>query len=140
MSHNQDIKSRFIRQLATSGNVTASAESAGVARHTVYEWRKHDPVFASKWEDALAIAVDALAMEARRRALDGVEEVRYFQGEAIGTIRKYSDQLLMFLLRAYDPQTFISMRNNTSPPTKSAKEIRDQIQAKIDRLVNDRKS
>ncbi|MCG8624624.1 MAG: terminase [Proteobacteria bacterium] len=134
-----DTKSRFIRQLAMTGNVTTSAEAVGVARHMVYEWRKQDPSFARKWEDALAIAVDALAMEARRRALDGVEEVRYFHGEPIGTIRKYSDQLLMFLLRAYDPETFISIRDSNRRPTKSAKEIRDQIQAKIDRLVDEGK-
>lgn len=134
-----DTKSRFIRQLAMTGNVTTSAEAVGVARHMVYEWRKQDPVFARKWEEALAIAVDALAMEARRRALDGVEEVRYFQGEPIGTIRKYSDQLLMFLLRAYDPETFISIRDSNRRPAKSAKEIRDQIQAKIDRLVDEGK-
>ena len=134
-----DTKSRFIRQLAMTGNVTTSAEAVGVARHMVYEWRKQDPSFARKWEEALAIAVDALAMEARRRALDGVEEVRYFQGEPIGTIRKYSDQLLMFLLRAYDPETFISIRDSNRRPTKSAKEIRDQIQAKIDRLVDEGK-
>lgn len=133
-------KSQFIRTLAMTGNVTASAEAVGLARHMVYDWRKQDAAFASRWEEALAVAVDALAMEARRRALDGVEEVRYFQGEPIGTIRKYSDQLLMFLLRAYDPQTFISLRDNNRSKAKSAKEIRDQIQAKIDRLAATRES
>ena len=30
----------------------------------------------------------------------------FFKGEVVGSIKKYSDRLLMFLLEAYDPQMF----------------------------------
>lgn len=134
----QQQKEHFTAHLAETGNVTSSAEAAGVARSVVYEWRKQDKEFARKWEEALAIAVDSLTLEARRRALEGVEEIRYFQGEPIGSIRKYSDQLLMFLLRAYDPKTFRLLRDHSKGKTRPAKEIREQIQEKIDRLSRHR--
>jgi len=97
---------RFLRALAGTGNISASVRESGLSRSTVYFWRAHDHEFAKNWDDALAEATDKLAYEARRRALDGIEVVQYFQGEPVGTIRKYSDQLLMFLLRAYRPSIY----------------------------------
>ena len=38
--------------------------------------------------------------------MDGTEEGRYFRGEMIGTITRYSDSLLMFLLKARRPLVF----------------------------------
>ena len=73
----------FINMLAQTGNVTAAAQRCHIARSTAYYWRQHDPAFAAAWEDAMAEATDKLALEARRRALEGVEEVRYFKGEAL---------------------------------------------------------
>jgi len=128
-------KRLFLTHLAETGNVSASAEATGLPRHHVYEWRRQDEEFAQGWEDALVVAVDKLALEARRRALDGIEEVRYFQGEPVGSIRKYSDQLLMFLLRAYDPDTFLAIRQQGNDQTTSTKDIRDRLQAKMDRFL-----
>lgn len=125
----------FLTNLAETGNVSASAELAKLPRYQVYEWRRTDNAFAKHWEDAIGVAVDKLAFEARRRALDGIEEVRYYQGEPIGTIRKYSDQLLMFLLRAYDPDTFLAIRNQNIDHSKSEQDIREQLQKKMDRFL-----
>lgn len=101
-----ETKMCFLHSLRHSGNVSAAAQHAGIARSTAYNWRQQDAGFAAAWEDALAEATDYLALEARRRALEGVEEVRYFKGEPVGTIRRYSDALLMFLLRAYRPGVY----------------------------------
>lgn len=133
-------KQSFLKKLAETGNVSASATLSDLSRSQAYEWRKHDPDFAELWDDALAIAVDQLALEARRRAIEGVEEVRYYQGEPIGCIRKYSDQLLMFLLRSYDPKTFQALRREHHDQPKSVQDIREQLQKKIDRLFADSQS
>ena len=50
-------------------------------------------------------------MEARRRALTGVEEPVYYKGEAVDRTAKYSDTLLIFLLKAHRPEKF---RDNVS--------------------------
>ena len=52
------------------------------------------------------MATDTLEMEARRRASLGVEEPVYYQGQVVGYVRKYSDVLLMFLLKAQRPEKF----------------------------------
>jgi hypothetical protein len=45
-------------------------------------------------------------MEAFRRAVKGVGEDRFFQGSVVGEVTRYSDSLLMFLLRARRPGRF----------------------------------
>jgi hypothetical protein len=133
-----EIKKRiFLTHFAETGNVSASADHADLSRSQAYEWRKQDQGFAAEWDDALAIAVDQLAWEARRRAIEGIEEIKYYQGEPVGCIRKYSDQLLMFLLRAYDPRTFQALRREHNDQSRSVQDIRDQLQKKIERLINE---
>ncbi len=100
-----DINS-FLRALSQSGNVSEAARMAGIPRGRLYKLKASDKAFAEAWALAIEEATDLLASEAMRRAIDGFEEVKYFKGEPIGTVRKYSDQLLMFLLKAYRPSMF----------------------------------
>ena len=69
--------------------------------------RKEDPVFAAAWDEAEEKAADVLEAEARRRAVLGVPKplgkvVRDDDGQPIA-IRRYSDTLLLALLRAHRP-------------------------------------
>jgi hypothetical protein len=89
----------FLQDLRETGNVSAAARHVGKSRAALYRARKQDAAFAAEWDDALEEAADWLELEALRRAVDGTEEGRYFQGEMIGTITRYSDSLLMFLLK-----------------------------------------
>ncbi|MEC7236857.1 MAG: hypothetical protein VXW17_02435, partial [Pseudomonadota bacterium] len=90
----------FLAQLRETGNVSAAARAAGTCRSRCYEGRRRDPAFAAAWADALEEAADRLEMEAFRRAVCGVGEDRFFQGHIVGEVTRYSDSLLMFLLRA----------------------------------------
>jgi hypothetical protein len=47
---------------------------------------------------------DLLEDEALRRAEDGVAEPRFYEGRLCGHVQKYSDTLLIFLLKARRPQ------------------------------------
>lgn len=96
----------FLALLRETGNVSAAARAAGTCRSRCYEWRRRDQAFANAWADALEEAADRLEMEAFRRAVDGVGEDRFFQGRAVGEVTRYSDSLLMFLLRARRPGRF----------------------------------
>ena len=101
---------RFLNALADTGSVTAAIAVAGTSRSRVYELRKSDPGFATTWDEAEEIAADRLEDEARRRAVEGVPEplvsggkiVRDDDGQPIA-IRRYSDPLLLALLRAHRP-------------------------------------
>ena len=68
--------------------------------------------FDAAFEDAMEEAADLLESEARRRAHDGVEEPVFGslggnQGSGeVGRIRKYSDTLLIFLLKGARPDKY----------------------------------
>ena len=49
---------------------------------------------------------DVLEDEAVRRAKEGVEEPVYQGGKLVGHVQKYSDTLLIFLLKGAKPQKY----------------------------------
>ena len=96
----------FLAEYARSGNVSAAATAAGVDRSAHYRWSE-EPDYAARFEDARESAVDVLEAEARRRAVDGWEEpVGWYKGVAGGTVRRYSDTLLIFLLKGAAPEKY----------------------------------
>jgi hypothetical protein len=97
---------KFLKMLSETGNVSRSAEGAGTTRYTVYKRRAADAKFAEAWDDALEIATDWLEEEARRRAF-GWEEPLHYQGALTGdAVTKFSDTLLIFLLKGNNPDKF----------------------------------
>ena len=110
----------FFAALEETGVVKTAARAADIARRTIYdridaaegagaspeavEWLK-------RYRGAVRASVDTLEAEAFRRAHDGVDEpligrVGKDQDGIITTVKKHSDSLLMFLLRARDPARF----------------------------------
>ncbi len=92
--------------LETTGNVTLACEMARLPRRSAYDWREDDPEFAADWVKSLDLGIDALEDEANRRAREGTLEPVYYQGKEVGQIRKYSDILLIFLLKGRRPEVF----------------------------------
>ena len=68
-----------------------------------YEARQRYRSFAAAWADALEEAADRLEMEAFRRAVEGIGEDSYFRSDLVGSVTRYSNRLLMFLLKAQRP-------------------------------------
>ena len=99
-------KGKFLKAFADTGMVGKSAVLAGVNRKTVYRWRQTDQTFSKAFEEAKEEVLESLEAEAMRRAKDGVPVPIYHQGKEIGTIQKYSDLLLIFLLRALKPEKY----------------------------------
>ena len=62
--------------------------------------------FAYEWDDLRQALVDKLQTAAIKRAVDGVKEPVYYKGEKIGSVKKYSDPLLMFLMKAHAPDLY----------------------------------
>jgi hypothetical protein len=87
-------------------SVAVAAQRAGVGRSTAYDWRARDPEFAKAWDEAIETGTDVLEDEAVRRAVHGTDEPVFFQGQACGTVRRYSDTLLIFMLKARRPDKF----------------------------------
>jgi hypothetical protein len=97
---------KFLARLAEGASVHAAATAAGIGRSTAYEWREAEPEFSKAWDDAVEAGTDALEDEAIRRARDGVDEPIFYQGEKCGLVRKYSDTLLIFMLKARRREKF----------------------------------
>jgi len=123
-----DWKPIFLEELRKTANTWAALTKVGVKRGTYYRARKLDPAFEQDCKDALEDSIDKLKLEARRRAFEGVEEPILYKGQIVGfwvdqdgnqvrpgaggakfipiMQRRFSDALLMFLLKAHKPGEF----------------------------------
>lgn len=90
----------FIRELRSHGLINTAATTAGVTRRRVNKMREESAEFDYQVTDALEQAADELELEARRRAVEGVEKGVYYQGDRVDTEVQYSDGLLTTLLKA----------------------------------------
>lgn len=102
----EGLKAAFLDTLRETANVTVAARSVGISPGTVYKHRKDDALFAERWDEAINEAVDMLEAEAHRRAFQGTEEPVFYKGDEVGYVRKYSDSLTMFLLKAHRPDKY----------------------------------
>lgn len=118
-------KRAFLVAFSQTGNVTKSTEIVGIDRTTPYSdpW-KEDDEFQQAWTEARRMAGDILEDEAIRRAVEGVEEpVGWYKGEPGGTVRKYSDTLLIFLMKGARPDKYVDRQ----VVTVDAREVAEQI-------------
>lgn len=99
-------RTKFLRLLEDTGMVLSSCRGAGISSETAYDHRKRDAVFAQAWSDALELYADRLEQEAYRRAVMGVDEPVFQQGEQVGVVRRYSDSLLAIKLKAHRPDRY----------------------------------
>jgi len=100
-----DKRKAFLAAFAEVGTITRAAEIAKVTRQAHYLWMK-DPEYAEAFAQAEQQACDRLEQEARRRAVEGVEEPVFHRGKQCGVVRKYSDTLLIFLLKGAMPEKY----------------------------------
>ena len=78
---------------------------AGIDRGTHYDWLRKDPEYRAQFEAAQVQAADRLEDEAVRRAYEGVERPVTVAGKR-ELVRKYSDTLLIFLLKGLRPAKY----------------------------------
>lgn len=96
----------FLATLSNTGNVRAACTAAKVGRSTVYDRRQSSEAFDAAWAEAIEQAADMMEAEALRRAVHGVQEPVYYKGKIVGHVLKYSDVMLIFLLKAARPEKF----------------------------------
>ena len=99
-------KRAYLRALARCGEITRAAKAAGIDRTLPWYWRQEDPAFTRLEAEARDVGAEVMVAEAYRRAIEGVEEPVYYQGQQVDRVRKYSDLLLMFLLKGARPQVY----------------------------------
>jgi len=106
---NKPKMAEFLRQLAATHSVTASARKVGMSRRSAHRLRarlKGQP-FDIAWEAAFRHGYDDLAHSALELAIEGEEVPHYHQGKLVGTHRKRNPHLTLGLLK---------MRNRMGAP------------------------
>ncbi len=108
-----DSKQRaFLAAFRETGNVRLACEVAKVGRTSHYRWLEMHPAYREAFDLAKLQAADILEQEAYRRAVEGIEEpIGWYRGVAGGTVRRYSDVLLMFLLKGLLPERYRERRD-----------------------------
>jgi hypothetical protein len=105
-----DKKTLFLKKYMELGTIEQAAKETAVTRMTPYNWLSSDKDFKVRFEKVKPIGkgvyLGVLEDEARRRAVDGVLEGVYYQGELVDHVRKFSDVLLIVLLKANAPEKY----------------------------------
>ncbi len=108
-------KRAFLRAYAETANITYAARAGKCSRNAHYKWLKTDKAYQETFQEAKQEAIELLEGEARRRAVQGVEEPVFYKGEVVGAVQKYSDTLLIFLLKAARPEKYRDRYEHTGP-------------------------
>lgn len=95
-------KTAFLEAFAEVGTVTHAARAVGIDRGTPYRWQATDAEFKKAFEEAKGAVADSLEREAIRRAKEGVAEPVFYKGQEVAKVQRYSDTLLIFLLKAWN--------------------------------------
>lgn len=137
---------KFLVAYAQCANITHAARMAGICREGHYVWMKTEKkygtdAYAKAFEKAHEISLDLLEWEIRRRAIEGVEQMKFYNGQPImvpceaddpeaipvfsrragGIVyqkpykeKVFSDRLLIFLAKAEKPTKYRDRLDVTS--------------------------
>ena len=136
-------KAAFLDAFALTGYVSAAARAADINRTTAYGWKDADEAFAEAWEVAEQESIDALELEARRRAYQGVQRIRTSGGKVVMVAdpddperevplieHEYSDTLMVLLLKAHRPEKYRERQSvEMSGPAGGPIETRSEVSA-----------
>jgi hypothetical protein len=109
-------KEKWLEVHCKYGIITVTCRKTKIGRSTVYEWLDDDSEFAKAKDEAEKEAIELLEGEARRRAEKGVLKPVFYKGERCGSIREYSDSLMMFLIKAKKPEYRDKVTNEVVTP------------------------
>lgn len=107
-------RARFLAAYRACGSITGAARASGVDHSSHYRRLRRDAGYAAEFANSRQIASDVLEEEARRRAVEGIEVPVYHAGKVVGHRLRYSDRLLVFLLKANRPEKFGTRRPSTA--------------------------
>lgn len=99
-------RDEFLRLYPKTRSVGKAAQKIGVSRQALYLARENDRDFDEQWKEITENLKEDLEVEAYRRAHTGCNRPIFYKGEKVGSVKEYSDTLLIFLLKAMDPQKY----------------------------------
>lgn len=109
----------FIATLADTGSVIQAASEVGMSPSSAYRLRRlpDGQGFATAWDIAIHNASRRLIDIAMDRVIHGSDEPIFDRdGNRVGRRVRYNDRLLMFMLRALQPERFRHANRSTRDP------------------------
>lgn len=98
-------QAEFLALIAMGWAVNHAAKRVGIIKQTVYALRDRDEGFAAAYIEAKKEKVENLEQEAYQRAM-GREEIIVGKNGEEHIVKKYSDLLMIFLLKAEKPDKY----------------------------------
>ena len=100
-------RTKFLRVLyETGGFVERTIRECKTSRRWFNETCNSDEEFNAMVEMCLNATNEVIEEEIYRRGVQGFDEPLMYKGMMVGTVRKYSDNLLMFLAKARMPAKY----------------------------------
>ena len=96
----------FLAAYAKCGNITNAARAAGISWSTHRLWLRDDEKYREAFELAEGVLIGQLEDEAWRRAVEGIEKPVFYKGVQCGSYRRYSNRLLIMLLKCRKPKKY----------------------------------
>jgi hypothetical protein len=98
-------KRALLTAYAAMGRLVQACQAVHMGHSLHYYWQRTDPDYAAAFDEAKRLAGERLEEEAIRRAL-GYEETHHTSAGTPYQVTKYSDTLLIFLLKGMMPQKY----------------------------------
>ena len=117
------------------GNVTGAARSVGCTIWAHYNWLDECPNYKSAFTQAKPLADNTLLVTAIKRATQGWDEPHFYQDAVVGHVRKFSDTLLLALLKAKFPNEF---KDRSETTVNASLEAVRKLDPGVDRLPQDK--
>ncbi|WP_299324049.1 hypothetical protein [Parasphingopyxis sp.] len=120
-------KRKFLHALARTGCVRDACAIANISTTSAYRYRKRDAGFADAWERALTEALPVLEAAAFERAVEGVDEPVVHGGEVVTTRKRYSDAILVTLLKRADAAAERAAFDDRVDPEEAFEELKRRL-------------
>lgn len=99
-----ELRRLFLTHLARFGSLAAAATHIRCSVAMVKAYAERNRQFAEHMDDAINEHRGKIEQAIYERAIEGVEEPKFGNGGQIGTVRKYSDQLLLAYAKRHIPE------------------------------------
>lgn len=117
---------KFMQAYADTCNIMEAAKLAGISRTSHYRWINKFDEYRKTWTRTQHLAREYLESELASRATKGWLEPVYYQGQKVGSVRRFDGATGMALLRGMWPEKYGTLRQEISGPQGTP------IQAKIE--------
>ena len=118
---------KLLQAYAETCNILEACRKAKVHRSTHYQWLQKYPRYAAAFEKRKLAGAEYLESVAVVRAAKGYLEPVLYQGQVATHVRRFSDGLMMFLLRGMMPEKYGVQRQEISGPQGKPVEAKVEI-------------